>query len=71
MAERLRDHALYIAYAPADKPTIALALLVENGGFGGATAAPMARAVFDYYLLGKMPDPAVKAPVVADVQDTD
>ncbi len=51
----LRDHALYIAYAPADKPTIALAVLVENGGFGAQSAAPIARMVLDYYLLGKLP----------------
>ncbi len=56
VTERLRDHAWYIAYAPADKPTIALAVMVENGGFGGAAAAPMARAILDYYLLGKKPD---------------
>ena len=42
--ERIRDHALFIAYAPADAPTIALAVLVENGGHGGSTAAPIARA---------------------------
>ena len=53
--ERLRDHALFIAFAPADKPTIALAVLVENGGFGAQAAAPIARQVFDYYLLGKVP----------------
>lgn len=56
-AERLRDHALYMAYAPADKPSIALALVVENAGFGGAAAAPIARRVFDYWLLGKLPTP--------------
>jgi penicillin-binding protein 2 len=50
VAERLRDHALFIAFAPADKPRIAIAVLVENGGFGGAAAAPIARAVFDAYL---------------------
>ena len=50
--ERLRDHAWYIAYAPADKPRIALAVLVENGGFGAQAAAPIARQVFDYYLTG-------------------
>ena len=49
----LRDHALFIAYAPADKPTIALAVLVENGGFGAQSAAPIARMVLDYYLLHK------------------
>ena len=51
--ERLRDHSLYIAYAPADAPKIALAVLVENGGFGASAAAPIARQVLDYYLLGK------------------
>ena len=54
--ERHRDHALFIAYAPADAPRIALALLVENGGHGGSTAAPIAREVFDYHLLGKRPE---------------
>jgi penicillin-binding protein 2 len=53
--KELRDHALFIAFAPADDPKIALAVLVENGGFGAAAAAPIARQVFDYYLLGKMP----------------
>jgi penicillin-binding protein 2 len=51
--EQFRDHALFIAYAPADDPKLAMAILVENGGHGGDTAAPMARQVFDYYLLGK------------------
>ena len=51
--ERFRDHALFIAYAPAEKPTIALALVVENAGFGARAAAPIARQVIDYYLLGK------------------
>src|SRR5688572_3682919 len=55
VAERLRDHALFIAYAPADKPTIALAVIVENAGFGARAAAPIARQVFDYLLLGKEP----------------
>lgn len=53
--KHLRDHALYIAYAPMDKPKIALAVLVENGGFGAQSAAPIARMVLDYYLLGKLP----------------
>ncbi|MBX3668233.1 MAG: penicillin-binding protein 2 [Rhodocyclaceae bacterium] len=56
--ERLRDHALFIAFAPADKPKIALAVLVENGGFGAQAAAPIARQVFDYWLLGKLPQGA-------------
>jgi len=52
---RHRDHALFVAFAPAEAPTIALAVLVENGGHGGSTAAPIARTVFDYFLLGKRP----------------
>jgi penicillin-binding protein 2 len=56
--ERLRDHAWYLAYAPAASPRIALAVLVENGGFGAQAAAPIARAVFDYYLLGQAPGAA-------------
>lgn len=56
--ERHRDHALFIAYAPADDPQIALAVIVENGGGGGSVAGPIARKVIDYYLLGKEPVPA-------------
>ncbi len=56
IAERLRDHSLYIAFAPADKPKIALAVIVENAGFGAAAAAPIARLAIDYYLTGKRPD---------------
>ena len=56
IAEHLRDHALYIAYAPADEPTIALALIVENAGFGAEHAAPIARRVLDYWLLGQYPN---------------
>jgi penicillin-binding protein 2 len=55
--ERHRDHALFIAYAPADDPKIALAVVVENAGFGARHAAPIARKVLDYYLLGKLPPP--------------
>ncbi len=55
LARRYRDHALFIAYAPAEKPTIAVAVMVENGEHGSSTAAPIARAVFDYYLTGKRP----------------
>ena len=65
--ERLRDHAWYLAYAPAAHPRIALAVLVENGGFGAQAAAPIARAVFDYYLLGRAPAAASgEAPHPAD-----
>ena len=57
VSEYNRDHAWFIAFAPADKPRIAMAVLVENGGHGGTTAAPIARKVMDYYLLGKDPQP--------------
>ena len=53
--ERHRDHALYIAFAPLEEPHIALAMVVENAGFGAAAAAPIARRVFDFVLLGKYP----------------
>jgi penicillin-binding protein 2 len=55
VAERMRDHSLYTAFAPADKPRIALAIIVENGGFGAETAAPIVKKALDYYLLGKRP----------------
>ena len=55
LSEFQRDHSLYIAYAPADNPTIAVAAIVENAGFGAAAAAPLARRVFDYWLLGRYP----------------
>ena len=48
--ERLRDHGLFIAFAPADAPRIAIAVIVENAGFGASAAAPVARKVFDAYL---------------------
>jgi penicillin-binding protein 2 len=53
--ERHRDHALFIAFAPAEAPKIALAIVVENAGHGGAVAAPIARKMIDYYLLGVEP----------------
>ena len=49
--ERLRDHALFVGLAPADSPSIVLALVIENGGSGGTTAAPVARQIFDYWML--------------------
>ena len=55
MDERQQDHALYIAFAPAEDPKIALAVIVENAGWGAAAAAPMARRVFDYWLMGQYP----------------
>src|SRR5262249_25772571 len=51
----LRDHALYVAFAPAEAPQIAVALIVENAGFGAQSAAPIARRVFDYWLQGLYP----------------
>jgi len=53
--ERKRDHSWFIAFAPLDDPKIAVAVLVENGGFGAAAAAPIARKVIDAYLLGPPP----------------
>ncbi len=71
MAAHLRDHGLFIAFAPADKPTIALAILVENGGFGAQAAAPIARQVLDYYLLGKLPKGAAPTDEAAKEADED
>ena len=51
VAEKLRDHALFISYAPADAPQIAVAVIVENGGHGSSVAAPIARRIMDAYLL--------------------
>lgn len=55
LARQHRDHALFIAYAPTENPAVVVAVMVENGGSGSGTAAPIARAVFDYYLTGKRP----------------
>jgi len=55
VSERHRDHSLYIVFAPLESPKIALAVIVENGGFGARAAAPIARTVLDYFLLGKLP----------------
>ena len=53
--EHLRDHALYIAFAPVAEPQIAVAVIVENAGWGAGAAAPIARRLFDYLLLGQVP----------------
>lgn len=55
LEEHKRDHALYMAAAPIDNPSVALAVVVENAGFGSDSAAPIARRVFDYLLLGQYP----------------
>ena len=65
VSERLRDHALFIAFAPADAPKLALAVLVENGRSGSGTAAPIARKVFDAYLLPASQPSTPAAPVPA------
>jgi penicillin-binding protein 2 len=57
IGERLRDHAWFVAFAPAEDPRIAVAVLVENGRSGSGTAAPIARKVMDAYLLRKFPPP--------------
>jgi penicillin-binding protein 2 len=69
LRRELHDHGLFIAFAPADKPKIALAVLVENGGFGSQSAAPIARMVIDYYLLGKAPDGPAKEDEIPEVED--
>jgi len=79
--ERLRDHSWYIAFAPLDKPRIVLAVMVENGGFGAQSAAPIARQVFDYYLTGQTPggpapetdapDDASDGPLLEDEHESD
>ncbi|QDZ29202.1 penicillin-binding protein 2 [Noviherbaspirillum sp. UKPF54] len=74
VGERMRDHSLYTAFAPADNPKIAIALIVENGGFGAEAAAPIVRKALDYYLLGKRPVDKDKTPadktVAADANPT-
>lgn len=55
--ERLRDHALFMSYAPASEPEIAIALLVENGGWGSSIAAPIARTLYDYWLVDRRKKP--------------
>ena len=64
----LRHTALFVGYAPADDPRIAIAVVVEHGGYGGSSAAPIARKVFDAWLLGKMPEPEVDEVAVADAE---
>jgi len=61
--ERHRDHSLFTAFAPADKPRIAISIIVENGGWGAAVAGPIVRKALDYYLLGKRPGDKDKTPV--------
>jgi penicillin-binding protein 2 len=67
--ERLRDHAWFIAFAPAEQPRIAVAVLVENGGFGAQAAAPVARKVFDYFLLGSAESGPAAAQGIKETED--
>tara|TARA_S200000501_G_C20790650_1_gene729350 strand:- start:490 stop:1470 length:981 start_codon:yes stop_codon:yes gene_type:complete len=69
IAERLRDHSLYIGFAPAENPKIALAVIVENSGYGAAAAAPIARIAMDYHLIGKKPKIKEKK-IFNDVQNS-
>jgi len=71
--ERHRDHSLFIVFAPLESPRIALMVIVENGGFGARSAAPIARTVLDYYLLGKVPAAAAgaAAPAGDDEEETE
>lgn len=62
IAEHKRDHSLYTAFAPVDQPRIAIAVIVENGGFGAEAAAPIVKKALDYYLLGKRPPSNEKIP---------
>jgi penicillin-binding protein 2 len=67
----LRHQSWFIGYAPADNPTIAVAVMVEHGGFGATSAGPIARKIMDAWLLGTMPEPpanaiAVSPPVTFD-----
>ena len=69
VAERHRDHSWFIAFAPVESPKIALAIIVENGGFGARAAAPIARTMLDYYLLGKLPQGLVVQTPEVDVDE--
>jgi penicillin-binding protein 2 len=71
VAEHLRDHALFIAFAPAENPKIALALIVENGGWGAESAGPIARHVLDYYLVDRTKPGAEAAAVTAAASATE
>jgi penicillin-binding protein 2 len=71
IAEHLRDHALFIAFAPVEQPKIALALIVENGGWGAEAAGPIARRVLDYYLVDRNKPGVQQAAIVAAASATE
>jgi len=68
VAERLRDHAMFVGFAHSDDPQIAVAIIVENGGGGSSTAAPIARVMFDAWLLGF---PEEGKAILSEVMDED
>ena len=63
ISKRQHDHALFTAFAPADDPQITISIIVENGGFGASVAAPIARVMFDYYLLQRTKTPVKPEPL--------
>jgi penicillin-binding protein 2 len=69
--ERFRDHSLFMSFAPVDNPRLAVAVIVENGGFGAQAAAPIVRKVFDYFLLGKLPKDQAPVVLPRPVDDAD
>lgn len=70
LTEFQKDHALFVAFAPVEEPKIAVAVIVENGGSGSSVAAPVARKVMDYYLLGNDAN-ELDANETADVESDD
>lgn len=66
LTEFQKDHALFVAFAPVEKPKIAIAVVIENGGSGSSAAAPVARKIADFYLLGKDANEVESAPVATN-----
>jgi len=69
LAERQRDHGLFVAFAPVDKPKIAIAVIVENGNSGSGAAAPVARKVLDAWLLGHSSEPTTPEPTASGAEE--
>ena len=63
-----RDHAWFACYAPAESPEIVVVVLVEHGGHGGETAAPIAREILDEYFRSEQPDETLAASPVSEVE---
>jgi penicillin-binding protein 2 len=68
LAEQYRDHSWFVAFAPVDHPKIATAVIVENAGWGASAAAPITRALYDFYLTGKMPEGMAESVQGAEAQ---